>query len=176
MGAGFERPLQGLCQRSPAALWVLPDRLPGATYTLVQQHRERLGVGMLHLALLIDHEVREERLVEEPSHLRRSCQVRRLAVPGQVERRSQVRFDLLGLGHGRIEPFLHSRQSAPEPLLFGSDELHRHGAAVDRLDQLLPLCGELELLTLQQTTLSLGVLATRGERLTYAFLQRIAQP
>ncbi|AWK10755.1 hypothetical protein AB0I99_17210 [Streptomyces spongiicola] len=49
MGASYKRLLQGLCQRSPAALWVLSDRLPGATYTLIQQHSERLGVRM-HLS------------------------------------------------------------------------------------------------------------------------------
>jgi hypothetical protein len=142
MGAGLGRPFQGCRQGSPAVFRVFPDQLPGAAYVLVQEQVERLSVDMLHPALLIDHEVGEERLVEQPPHLRPSGGIGGVAVLGQVERERQVRFDLLGLSRHRAQPFLDGRQAAADPFLFASDELHRHGAAVDGLDQLLTLGDE----------------------------------
>ncbi|MBQ1089636.1 hypothetical protein [Streptomyces sp. B93] len=63
-------------------------------------------------AVFVDHEVSEERLIEEPALLGRCSQVGRVTVTGEVERCGQRGFDLVGFGCRGAESFLDGSKPA----------------------------------------------------------------
>jgi hypothetical protein len=161
--------------RDEPSIAVSLDGTSSVQHRRIEERSERFGVGALHVTLLIDHEMGEERLVEQAAELWGCCSVGCVTVPSQIQRPGEVRLDRGGFRSGSTQPLLDRRQLAGDAFLLPCDEVHRHGTAVDRFDQLLTVRGELRFLGREQSMRVGCVLAAAGQLRPQTIFQCIAQ-
>nr|WP_256363045.1 hypothetical protein [Streptomyces sp. TRM70350] len=171
---GRRRSLQDVSQPGLPLCAISQNRLPCIQDVAVEQCVERFGVLAVD-TVLVDHEVREERLIEQPAQLRIGGQVRNVTVTGKVEGAYEVGLDGIERCRSRAEPSLDSGQLVGDALLLAGDEVHRDCTAVDRFEQFLPLCGELRFFGQQVLVLIFSVLAVGGELSSEALLDHVAE-
>ncbi|MDL2081955.1 hypothetical protein QNN03_36575 [Streptomyces sp. GXMU-J15] len=150
------------------------ERPPGVQDLAVEQRVERLRV-LTADAVLVDHEVGEERLVEEPAQERAGRQVRGMAVACKIECACEVGLNGVERSRHCAKPLLDGSELLRDALLFAGDEIHRYSTAVDRFEELLALRDELRLLGHQVPVLVLGFLAAGSELVPEPFLDGVAE-
>ncbi|MFK4102895.1 hypothetical protein ACI2L1_22970 [Streptomyces sp. NPDC019531] len=116
----------------------------------------------------------EERLIEQPAHEMVGSQVRGVAVAGEVECAGEVGLDLVELSCRCAQPLFNGSKLTSDAVLLAGDEIQRHRPAVNRLDQLPSLLGELGLLRRQVFVLLLGFVAIGDQLSTQRLLNRVA--
>lgn len=119
-----------------ACLALVLDGSSGVEDTRAEQCVEGLGV-LASDAVFVDHEMGEERLVEQSALLGVGGQVSGVAVLSEAQCRGEVGFDLIEHRSGRVQAFLDGCELRADRLLLAGDEIYGHRAAVDGLNQFL---------------------------------------